>query len=329
MSTELPQIERYIHATLGIEVCPIPWDADKRLPSFLPDRYTFFKLELLEASCLFMVDRGEKEQSPATVRKHMDQVEVKWDGDVVYVRERVTTYNRKRLIKHKVPFVVPGNQMYLPMLGIDLREHFKKLRTKTHKFSPSTQALVIHVLLNRPAAGFTPSEMAQRLGYSAMTMTRAFDELEKADIGAFSLQGRERCLGFAQGLRGKYLWEKALPLMRNPVRKRIRIVPLEIGLPSPRAGLSALAHHSMLAEPHNKVFALSGKRWKLLQQNKQVTELPAQEPGVPEIEVWRYDPDLFANNGVVDCLSLYLSLKEHKDERVEAALAEMMKDIQW
>jgi hypothetical protein len=36
--------------------------------------------------------------------------------------------------------------------------------------------------------------------------------------------------------------------------------------------------------------------------------------------VWSYKPELFAKERVVDRLSLYLSLKDNEDERVQAAL---------
>jgi len=52
----------------------------------------------------------------------MDVIQTKQKDDVVYVRTRMTAFNRKRLIEQKVPFIVPGNQMYLPTLAIDLRE---------------------------------------------------------------------------------------------------------------------------------------------------------------------------------------------------------------
>lgn len=328
MSGELSQFKQYLHETLGAEVCPTPWDESTDLPFFLRNLYTFFKVRLLGDSCLLMLDRNEQEQSPATVRKHMDQVETKWGGEVVYVRERVTAYNRKRLIEHKLPFVVPGNQMYLPMLGIDLREHFKKLRTETHKFSPSTQALVIHVLLYGTTKRiFTPVEMAGRLGYSAMTMTRAFNELESADLGDIFLEGRERCARFVES--AKDTWAKAQPFLRSPVKKRLHIEPLNTDPPGLRAGLTALADYTMLAEPANPIIALSGEDWKSLRQHHRVNEFPSPEPGALEIEVWSYAPSLFAKGKLVDRLSLYLSLKESQDERVEAVLEEMMKELPW
>ena len=57
MSGKLSQLKRYLHETLGAEVSPTPWHKAKRLPFFLRDIYTFFEIQLLEASCLLMVDR--------------------------------------------------------------------------------------------------------------------------------------------------------------------------------------------------------------------------------------------------------------------------------
>lgn len=37
----------------------------------------------------------------------------------VYILQGLEAYNRKRLIQQKGPFIVPGNQLYLPDLGID------------------------------------------------------------------------------------------------------------------------------------------------------------------------------------------------------------------
>lgn len=328
MQTELSQLKRYMHETLGVVISPTPWDGSTHLPFFLRDLYTFFEIQLLDVPCLLMLDHSEQEQSPATVRKHMDQVQGKWDGEIVYVRVRVTAYNRKRLIEHKLPFIVPGNQMYLPMLGIDLREHFKKLRSETVKFSPSTQALVIHMLLRGTAEKIvTPAEMTQCLGYSAMTMTRAFDELERTGLGEIISEGRERRLKFIESARD--IWAKAQSFLRSPVKKRLLISPLNFEPPGPRAGLSALAHYSMLVKPANPAFALSREDWKSLEQRRQVNKIPNKEPGALEIEIWSYAPALFAKDKLVDRLSLYLSLKKSKDERVEAALEEMMKGLQW
>lgn len=324
---ELRELERYVHDTLGVALKPRPWTGARRLPHFLRERYRFAQVELLGVHALLVIDATPEEQSPAVVRKHMDLLETKESLDPIYVRAQVTTYNRKRLIEHKVPFIVPGNQMYLPMLAIDLREHFRRVREEIPSFSPSTQVVVLHALLRDARPVLIPTETAPLLGYSTMTMTRAFDELETAGLAEVTVRGRARCLKFIGGR--KEIWEKAQPFLRSPVNKRLVIRRTE-GVPGAiRAGLTALARYSMLAAPAYKTYALSREDWKALRTRHRIIEVPAQDPDASEIEAWWYPPALFAQDGTVDRLSLYLSLKADHDERTETALEEMMEKFKW
>jgi DNA-binding MarR family transcriptional regulator len=328
MAKKLFEFERYLKDALDLRVAATPWPQSAKLPFFLREQYAFFETRIMETLCLVMLDQGKKEPAPATIRKHMDQLHKHRDGDIIYVRNQVTAYNRKRLIGHKVPFVVPGNQMYLPMLGIDLREHFRSLLSETLTLKPSTQALIIHMLLRRnPNDRLTPTEAAQELGYTPMTMTRAFDELEAAKLADIYQEGRQRCLRISESK--KELWKKAQPLMRSPVKKRVLVMMPTNDLPGPRAGLHGLAHYSSLAKPDHPVCALAKDNWKVLQKFPDIEEVPHQEPGTAEIEIWGYPPELFAENRVVDPFSLFLSLKDNPDERIEAALDEMMRSVQW
>src|ERR1039458_8742698 len=52
--------------------------------------------------------------------RHLEQVCGRCGMEVVYVADAISSYDRKRLIEHKVPFVVPGNQMYLPFMAIKI-----------------------------------------------------------------------------------------------------------------------------------------------------------------------------------------------------------------
>jgi hypothetical protein len=327
LNNQARQLARYIRETLGVEVVVTPWPGGERLPPFLREQYRFSEIQLLGAPCLLMIDSQDAARSPAAVRKHVDLIQTKRDATVVYVRPQVTAYNRKRLIEQKVSFIVPGNQMYLPTLGIDLREHFKRLRAERPTLSPATQALVIHTLLRGASDVLIPGELAKRLGYSAMTMTRAFNELEAAKLGEVAMQGRERCLRFGQDRRD--LWKKSEPLLRSPVTKRLFIQHVKLNSPPVRAGLSALAQYSMLAPPAHAVYALSREDWKSQRRRIKVVEVPEPDAEAQEIEVWSYRPELLADNDRVDPLSLYLSLKGSRDERVEAALEEMMRALAW
>ena len=323
----LNELERYLHDALGVSVKTTPWSGVGQLPPVLRERYRFAKVELLGVRALLVIDANPVEQPPATVRKHMDMLQTKQQADLIYVRAQVTAYNRKRLIEQKVPFIVPGNQMYLPMLAIDLREHFHRIREEVPTFSPSTQVVVLHAMLRDAGQVLIPSEMAPLLGYSAMTMTRAFDELETAKLAGVTVHGRERCLRFIGDRRE--IWEKAQPFLSSPISKRLFIRRIGGAEGANRAGLTVLAHYSMLAPPAYTTYALSREEWKVLRQQHKIVEVPAQDPDASEIEVWWYPPALFAGHGMVDRWSLYLSLKADRDERTETALEEMMEKFKW
>jgi len=111
--------KRYVKQVLGVDAEPTSWDKDAALPFFLREAYGFFLLRLMGREVLLMVDRQKSETPPASIRKHMEQVQKWWPDEVVYVREQVTAYNRNRLVQNQIPFVVPNNQLYLPMLAMD------------------------------------------------------------------------------------------------------------------------------------------------------------------------------------------------------------------
>jgi DNA-binding MarR family transcriptional regulator len=329
MKRLIDKFVQHLEETVGIVAVPRKWDAAEQLPYFLRDLYTFFEVSIMKTPILLMVARDEKEQTPATIRKHIVQVQEKWGHEVVYLHPLVSSYNRKRLIEHKVPFVVPGNQMYLPLLGIDLREHFRKIRSTSPQISPSTQAVILSAIMFGDEQKCTPSRLANKLGYAAMTLTRAFDELESIGLGEVSMEGRERILRFSEVK--KALWEKARGLMRSPVKRRTYIKLRKSESPGVQAGLTALAHYTLLAPASTPTCALSLEEWNVLKQRKDFIELVIPEPEVNcfEVEIWNYPPLLFADDGVVDRFSLFLSLQDNKDERVESSLQEMMEKITW
>ncbi|TWJ18923.1 hypothetical protein [Geobacter argillaceus] len=336
MKNLLRDFERHLKENLDITATTKKWEGVDSLPFFLRDSYTFYEVSLLNTPCLLMVARDNNEQTPAIIRKQMLQVQAKWDGELIYLCSSVSAYNRKRLIEQKVPFVVPGNQMYLPMLGIDLREHFRQIRSAAPgKLSPSTQAVVLHALLHGPGKDYTPSRLAKLYPnldkskwYTVMTLTRAFDELESLGLAEVLIEGRERVLRFSDGK--KDLWQRSREFMRSPVKKRTFIRPLEqrwCGVP---AGLTALAHFTLLAPPSTPVYAVSLDDWKSMKLTNAIVELPAAEPQSNEVEIWNYSPLLFKEeDDVVDRFSLYLSLKDNVDERVQSALEKMMEQVLW
>jgi hypothetical protein len=249
---------------------------------------------------------------------------------VVYVTGTLASYERKRLIGQKVPFLVPGNQLYLPDLGIDLREYFRKpMVVAQTALSPATQAMLIAVLLRRPwRAEWQPAEVVGELGYTAMTLSRAVKEITAAGIATLRTEGRVRWLHTER--TAAQTWEHARPMLRSPVKRRIWMLPPPKSRPRPLrlAGLSALARFSMLSEPQWPTYAVAQAEWKAATQAGFET-LPEPLPGACEWELWHYSPALVRDSDTVDPLSLTLSLQGNPDERVQLALDELKERFPW
>lgn len=322
------EIERYLQEVLGLEVVIRPWKGAEKLPFYLQDAYQFSSLELLKHPYVLMQAR-DVGGTASELRKRMEALGRLTGVVGIYATSALSSHERKRLIEQHVPFIVPGNQLYLPDLGLDLREYFRRRRESPDKaLSPATQVLLIRALLQPWQEEIHPAELAERLGYTAMTLSRAAKELAAAGLVQTVGKGRSRWLRF-QGGNPRAVWNAALPLLRDPVRKRVW-VPLEslsLG-PFPLAGESALARLTLLADPANPVYAIGAEQWKLMQQ-KGIRVLPEREPEALQLQIWRYPPVDYQSGTVVDPLSLILSLQAEHDDRVRQAVEELEEQLPW
>ncbi len=323
-----------------------PWPDAERLPFYLQSLYTYHRTELFGHACLLMLAQSPEGETPAVVRKHRQAVSKHFKGEVLYVIETVSSYNRKRLIEQRVPFLVPGNQLYLPAMGVDLREYFKpgKKTEPTHLGAPA-QAVVLREILLRDCTGLPAKDLANRLGYSPMTITRAINELTELQLGTPEKVGKEKHLYFSAS--GRDLWEAALPALQSPVNKRAWVVWLnkkhwDMQLDGALTGESALAHYTSLADTGIKQWAIGQDTWPDLAKRADVKVLASQsarpafdessqfrkEREVMEIEVWAYNPNAVTpDKPWVDPLSLWLSLATHKDERTEIAREALLEQV--
>lgn len=332
MSTLAPAVLHYLQEVLGIGTPGVrPWARADELPYFLRDAFEFCELELLGQPVVLAMGRGAAKQSLSEVRIGVDKVKTLADQPVVYVTDALASYDRRRLIEQKVPFIVPGNQLYLPDLGLDLREYFRQRAPATQAaLSPSAQAMLITALLHQPwQTDWQPSKVASALGYTPMTLSRAVKELTSAGLATAYALGRTRWLRL--DLPPEQVWERAKPLLRTPVIRTVWVAASGVDVahqPSRIAGLSALAHHSMLAEPKWPVLAMTTAQWKAA-TDAGVQELPEPEAGAQEWQVWSYSPALLPDAIAVDPLSLALSLQDNADDRIQLALDELKGQLPW
>ncbi len=330
MVNTINKLAEYLHTALDITVTPQKWIGAGTLPFYLTEIYDFYIIKVLGNPVIVMSHKAPGEKTPAAIQKHYEAVIKNRKEAGLYLCDTITAYNRKRLIDHKVPFVIPGSQLYLPDLGIDLREHFRQVRQSRVQFSLSTQVLILYSIINRYLGPFTPAGMAGKLGYSSMTMSRAFDELEMAGIGKVKTGGRERLLTLPADPRE--LWELALPYLKSPLRRILYVRPLHkrhVFEKMPLAGLTALAMHSMIAGPEYQVRAARNDTRFINNNGVEYEIIPLPEPGAIELQFWSYSPGFLSTGETVDVFSLYLTLSGETDERIQKALNEMMAGYKW
>jgi DNA-binding MarR family transcriptional regulator len=333
MNDAVTRLKSYCQELAGASVpIAIAEGAQSRLPTFLSQFYQTLKGELFDRQWIFLARKPGANPTPAEAANHARLAAKALNAQVVLVFSALASFDRKRLVQRRVPFIVVGRQVFLPTHFIDLREKSvgSDLGLPEGRLSTPTQVLLLFHLLNHSGLPERPlNEWAAALKYSRMTLTRAAQELVNAGVATRREKGRVVLLGFSSDRRR--LWELAVPLLSDPVARRTHaFVKGDIPSGALEAGLTALAHHSDIAEGRQRVLAMSGQTFKSAKQRGLVEVVRFPEPDTTTFEEWRYSPDLLSKDGrSVDPLSLYLSLHALKDERVESALKQILKGIQW
>jgi hypothetical protein len=321
------KVESYLDKVLLIRPVLKRWSEEKSLPIFLREQYAFFTTDLLDKKLLFALEKTGINLSTSSIGKHLNKIQEKWPGLVAYVTEDISGSERSRLIEKKIPFLVPDKQMFLPMLGVDLQERFRAIKENQGGFSPATQVLILDAIYSQGARIYSVAESAKRLGYSAMTLSRVFDELEKANIGTHRTRGRTREVIFPEWK--KEIWDATLPYLKSPVQKTAYIMRPYTGKEVVITGLTALSHYTKLAEPETHSIGMDGKTWLRFKSNESYVETRAPEPDWTAVEVWSYSPLRYARHKIADPLSVFLSLRDSQDERTQQALDQLLRREKW
>lgn len=310
----------YITKALGLPVVREPWTQESKLPFFLIEKYAYEAVRLDDIACVFVRPIEEMDAVNA-VRKHIQIIRDVSGGPVVLEMISITSYRRSALIQAKIPFVVPGKQIYLPFLGTLLtskcdRNDLNAMERQV--LQPSAQMLLFSFIIggNRP---MYLSPMAKRLGVSAMTITRAAQQLCATGFLKKSNDGVQKIL--ETSLTPEELFRKMRPYLIDPVRKTVYISKEDIIQNMFPAGLSALSELSMINPPTVQVWGTAQFRTEKKPATGQLLDTEKQ----CELQVWKYDPRLISQTDKVDALSLACSFAENTDERIEQSIDELLK----
>lgn len=299
------------------------------LPLFLRERYAIFAARLFGREYRLALETGEAEgASPGEYGKHAETLSSKLGRPVVLVIPRLPSYARNRMVQMRIPFIVPGSQTFMPNSLIDLRENFPQLPARRRgAFSPAAQCTVLYHLLHGSLADRPLKEIAQKVQYSPIMMTKVKNELETANI--CQAVRRERALVLNFKASGRALWEQVKPKLATPVKRARWVRWPQPKAPALLAGMSALSRRTMIADDRLPTYALPHAEFQDRFERGDFTGCPDSEHASARIEVWSYNPQLLGDEQIVDPLSLYLSLQASRDERVQQQLHQLIEKVKW
>ena len=329
MERLLANLAEYLEKLTGREVLLAPVSSGK-LPLFLRERYTLYMSEILGRDFLLALDSvGEEAPSAATYANFAELLASHLGKPPVLVLPALATHIRQGLIRLGRPFIVPGSQTFLPTALIDLRERQPAPRLPVPKsLSPAAQSVLLYHLERETVHHQPLQKIAETVGYSPNMLAKVKHELEAAELCETIRDGRVVLLRFR--FERRELWEKALPWLASPVRAThwVRWENPPEGILF--AGITALSRMTMMADDRVPVHALGHREHRAALENGDYRICADRDEATARLEVWNYSPTLLTiRPDTVDPLSLYLTLKDDPNERVQDQIETLIERFTW
>lgn len=298
----------------GLSIRYKPWDKKSILPLYIVSNYQFYTAYIENIRCIVIIPIEELPTLPS-LKKQIQKIRVIDDVPVVLYSKTISFYRRKSLLENHIPFIT-DKQTFLPFIGTLLVDEKEPEKIKD-KFVYSTQLLFLAYMYNHEKKVYV-SDLSKSLPFSAMTMSRAVKQLEMTDLFLVHKDGVNKVI--ESKYSHKELFERIQHYLLTPVRQVGYMDQSLVTDYMVIAGETALSEMSMLNSSRLRTYAVYEKDFDKTQF---IDELIDPEVQV-KVEIWAYDPQLFTHTNIADTLSIVLSLKENKDERIEEVLEDIL-----
>lgn len=296
------------------------------LPLYMTNNRLFFKVRIGQTEFL-LIDISDKDRfGVIALEKQMARYMKATNMPAAYKFSALTKAQRDALVGRKLPFIVLPEQIYLPFLGISMSNHFTKEKMiAVDHFTPASQCLFLYFLYTARRNPVLKKDAAVALGLTRTSITRASEQLKA--LGLITEVPFWKEIRMTACAEGKEFYDAGEPYLINPVQKKTTIKADE-SLTWFYAGESALGKRTMLNEPEIPAVAIDKKQLS----SGSLIELDEKwetEKDLLHVEIWKYDPALFAEDHVVDPVSMAVSLRDCPDERVQGEVEGFMEAHQW
>jgi len=322
MEKTLKYLKEYIDENAGYE----DWtdQAHKKLSLQLSGAFDFYLVALLDEQALFL--KPTDSYTPTHMEKWLGRIEEKTGMSAALILEDITPYVTRKFLMEHIGFVVPGKQISLPFLAMQIKSEKVRGRKRIKKLSPATQQVFLYILYADHDT-FCLEDITREMNISAMTATRAMRELTEIGVIHYEIAGQTGRKKVFTRIAQKEYFSLGKAYLDSPVRDTVYVKELPAELDLLKADLTALAEQTMLGEPEQKCYCMPSRQKTALDKYLVPTER-AMDEGLPIVQLMKYDISCLVKNGYEDPISLILGLSEH-DERIDMAIDELMESMEW
>ncbi len=309
----------YLGTMLGGEVTHSELSAEERRKAgWATNFYGLSHASLRGKPCVIAAAKGAVRLAPVAVAKQMAKLQEALGLPVVYAPAAAEAHDIQRLAAAGVAFAIPGRCVFLPDMGIALKTRAASGEVFRETFSVAAQLVALSVLLKKVPSVLTFGEAVKASGYSRAAVVHALRELEHFGACERKGQGGNMTFSFRPG---KELWELDRHRFFNPCKR----VAGADGLPpgAVPAGVDALAELGGLNPGEPRTYAVPMKGFALSSGRERSPDTARYA-----IQLWRYPPTVLGGDRI-DVLSLALSLRDHRDDRVQMAVDRLLEDFAW
>ena len=297
------------------------------LPISFEKRFQYVQMKFHKESFLLI-----KEKRRGSLDSFVTQARImgeKASMDVILVFSKLSDIEKKQLLQARVPFVDFKGNLFFPPLGLVLNANDDVATSK--ELTPSEQLTWIAFLLTKGQKVVDVDMLSQVTGLPNSTIYRCLRTFKTLDW----LNKPNKLYTYTASKKELFL--KSESYLFNPIKKRLLLpnVDLENIKSTSRllyGGTYALSYLTFLAESdENSSYVISHRQFNKL-------SLPFSQHVLEGkvLEIWRYSPfvcefwnDFKENQDrqFVDPISLYLTLKDDDDPRVEEEIEVLKNNI--
>jgi len=283
-------------------------------------RFVYYTIKFNGQQICIVKPKNVNEQiTPSRWKKMLEQVEAVVGMPVAISLDSLAYYERERLIQQGVYFIISDKYAFLPSLIVNAQA---RKNVKSERLLPASQYILLYYLLSCEKE-FTIKELEQKMPYNYVALARAVTNLEDCKLCYIETDStRTKYVRFKDSKRE--LWKNAQKYLSSPIKKVLYCDSKPKGNFSV-SGVNALSHYSHLNPEQYETMAIWDKHFK--QEGGQYNEVE----GLYKVEIWKYPVSIpYREDGeIVDKLSLYLSMKDNPDSRIEKELEIMIEEMKW